>query len=57
MTTRHRRIFGLLLLVLIPLAGCGGPAAIEGKVTITSTEPFKNMKAHKSKEPGHKPPA
>jgi len=47
----------LIFLSPLLLAGCGNPAAIEGKVTITSTAPFSQMKVSKSKQPGHKPPS
>ena len=46
----------VVCLLLCGLAGCGGTAPTPGKVKITSTEAFGNMKANKAKEPGHKPP-
>jgi len=46
----------VVCMLLSGLAGCGGTPTTPGKVTITSTEAFGNMKAHKAKEPGHKPP-
>lgn len=46
----------LAILCFVGQAGCGSPAAVPGKVTITSTEAFSGMKAHTAKEPGRKPP-
>lgn len=41
-----------LILLLIACFGCGGQnTAIEGKVVITSTKGFANMKASKSPPP------
>jgi hypothetical protein len=37
--------------LLMAPAGCGSPDQVEGKVTITSTKPFGNPKAIKSKPP------
>jgi hypothetical protein len=51
----------IVFLILAPcalfplLAGCSGAAAVPGKVQMTSTEVFKNLKGSKS-PPAQKPP-